>query len=182
MQLTNLETAGLRLAIAKDDNAVRQSIETFRSDNDQDNLMDNLRSIARATIAETMSENQFDYTEEVPDAEEVEESPETIELLHRPSTIESHLKNGEYERKHDSAKNTQSAVTVEDVNDNDDDDDDEEDDDDDNDDEDEDDEDYDGDDNEDEGPGRSVMVSFIAYVAQLRNAHPQWSYVLAHYF
>jgi hypothetical protein len=43
MHLTHLETAALRLAIARDDAAVKQAIESFRSTLNENVLMSTLR-------------------------------------------------------------------------------------------------------------------------------------------
>jgi Xaa-Pro aminopeptidase len=43
MHLTHLETAALRLAIARDDQAVKDAIEAFRSSLNERALMDALR-------------------------------------------------------------------------------------------------------------------------------------------
>lgn len=47
MQLTHLETAALRLAIARDDAAVKNAIEAFRASLDESALMDALRYVWR---------------------------------------------------------------------------------------------------------------------------------------
>ena len=58
MQLSHLETAALRLAIARNDASVREAIEAFRLDRNESSLMVALRSIAQETIRNTLSEQE----------------------------------------------------------------------------------------------------------------------------
>ena len=60
MNLSHLETAALRLAIARDDPTIRQALETFRVNRSEVILMDTLRNVARNTINETLSEAGYD--------------------------------------------------------------------------------------------------------------------------
>lgn len=55
MQLTDLETAALRLAIAENDPAIRTAIDNFRSDLDEENLMNAMKGAARSVITRTLS-------------------------------------------------------------------------------------------------------------------------------
>lgn len=55
MKLSDLETAALRLAIAENDPAIRNAIERFRDDLDENNLMNSMRLAARAVIQRTLS-------------------------------------------------------------------------------------------------------------------------------
>lgn len=55
MQLTDLETAALRLAIAENDPAIRTAIDSFRNDLDEENLMTAMRGAARSVITRTLS-------------------------------------------------------------------------------------------------------------------------------
>jgi hypothetical protein len=57
-KLSHLETAALRLAIARDDQGVRDAIEAFRATLNEDRLMAALLNIARRTIQDTMNEQQ----------------------------------------------------------------------------------------------------------------------------
>lgn len=52
MQLSEIETAALRLAIARDDDDIRAALEVFRLENDADDLMDTLRRIAQRVMRE----------------------------------------------------------------------------------------------------------------------------------
>lgn len=60
MNLSHLETAALRLAIARDDAGIRESLEVFRVDRNESNLMDTLRNIAKKTIEETLRGAGYD--------------------------------------------------------------------------------------------------------------------------
>jgi len=57
MNLTHLETAALRLSIARNDTSIRAALELFRQELDEDELVDTLRRIARKTIEDTMKES-----------------------------------------------------------------------------------------------------------------------------
>jgi hypothetical protein len=63
MNLSHLETAALRLAIARDDPGIRSALEAFRLDRNEAILMDTLRQVARRTISETLSEAGYDGVE-----------------------------------------------------------------------------------------------------------------------
>jgi hypothetical protein len=52
MQLSEIETAALRLAIARDDEDIRAALEVFRLENDAEDLMDTLRRIAQRVMRE----------------------------------------------------------------------------------------------------------------------------------
>ena len=54
IKLTHLETAALRLAIARGDPAIKTSLEKFRLDLNETNLTVSLRNIARATMVATL--------------------------------------------------------------------------------------------------------------------------------
>lgn len=60
MQLNHLETAALRLAIARDDGAIRSCLEDFRKHRSEAALMQNLRAIAQRTIESTLHEAGYD--------------------------------------------------------------------------------------------------------------------------
>jgi ABC-type Zn2+ transport system substrate-binding protein/surface adhesin len=64
MSLSHLETAALRLAIARDDPTIRFALETFRLNRDEVILMDTLRDVARQTINETLNEAGYEGLEE----------------------------------------------------------------------------------------------------------------------
>ena len=58
MELTQMETAALRLAIARNDQAIRDSLEAFRSSLDDRTLVSSLKSIARRVIVEMLQETE----------------------------------------------------------------------------------------------------------------------------
>lgn len=68
MSLSHLETAALRLAIARDDPTIRFALETFRLNRDEVILMDTLRDVARQTINETLNEAGYEGIEEDDDS------------------------------------------------------------------------------------------------------------------
>jgi hypothetical protein len=83
MQLTDLETAALRLAIAENDPAIRDAIDRFRVDLDEDNLMNAMKNAARTVIHRTLSSRMGKAFEQGGDAnqdeeEEDEESPREV--------------------------------------------------------------------------------------------------------
>lgn len=63
MKLNHLETAALRLAIARDDKNIRLCLEDFRKDRSQSKLMEGLHAIARETIDTTLLEAGYDGLE-----------------------------------------------------------------------------------------------------------------------
>lgn len=63
MNLSHLETAALRLAIARDDPSIRAALENFRSSRNTEALKRALRDVAKNTIAETLSEAGYDGVE-----------------------------------------------------------------------------------------------------------------------
>lgn len=73
MNLSHLETAALRLAIARDDPAIRQALDEFRNDLSESNLMDTLREVAKKTIDETLNEAGYDGVLEEDEEEEGED-------------------------------------------------------------------------------------------------------------
>lgn len=75
MQLSDIETAALRLAIAKDDESVRRAIDTYRVTSNDAALKQALLHAARETIRNTL-ENDVDDDEEDGDEEEEEEDEE----------------------------------------------------------------------------------------------------------
>ena len=93
MNLSHLETAALRLAIARDDSTIRRALDVFRVDLNEQNLINTLRIVSRQTIAQTMQENGFDdgnddgdenseeseEQEEEKDEEEVDEDDDDYE-------------------------------------------------------------------------------------------------------
>lgn len=64
MKLNHLETAALRLAIARDDKNIRLCLESFRQDRSESKLMDGLHKIARSTIDTTLHDAGYDGLEE----------------------------------------------------------------------------------------------------------------------
>ena len=56
MSLNQIETAALRLCVARNDIHVRAALEVFRLENDADDLKDTLRRIARRMIEQTTSQ------------------------------------------------------------------------------------------------------------------------------
>mmetsp|Transcript_13985 Transcript_13985/g.23160 ORF Transcript_13985/g.23160 Transcript_13985/m.23160 type:complete len:1107 (-) Transcript_13985:207-3527(-) len=87
MNLSHLETAALRLAIARDDFAIRSALEMFRVSRDEAELIETLRNVAKKTIDTTLTEAGYDGiqeddvedTEEADDDEEEEEEDEDEE-------------------------------------------------------------------------------------------------------
>jgi hypothetical protein len=67
MNLSHLETAALRLSIARDDPSIRQSLEVFRKDRSEENLMQTLRAVAQRTIQDTLTEAGYDGVTTVDD-------------------------------------------------------------------------------------------------------------------
>lgn len=55
MKLSDLETAALRLAIAENDPSIRNAIDRFRLDLDEDHLMHAMKDAARSVIQRTLS-------------------------------------------------------------------------------------------------------------------------------
>lgn len=78
MQLSDIETAALRLAIAKDDESVRRAIDTYRVTSNDAALKQSLLHAARETIRTTL-ENDVDNDEEDGDEEGDEEEEEEEE-------------------------------------------------------------------------------------------------------
>ena len=64
MNLSHLETAALRLAIARDDFAIRSALEMFRISRDEAELIDTLRNVAKKTIDTTLTEAGYDGIQE----------------------------------------------------------------------------------------------------------------------
>lgn len=64
MKLNHLETAALRLAIARDDQSIRTCLEDFRKDRSESRLMQGLHTIARETISNTLQEAGYDGLED----------------------------------------------------------------------------------------------------------------------
>ncbi len=60
MKLNHLETAALRLAIARDDVGIRTSLEDFRRTRSEAQLMESLHAIAQRTIQSTLNEAGYD--------------------------------------------------------------------------------------------------------------------------
>lgn len=60
MNLSEIETAALRLAIARDDDDIRAALEVFRLENDTEDLMDTLRRIAARVVRELGSASTAD--------------------------------------------------------------------------------------------------------------------------
>lgn len=63
MNLSHLETAALRLAIARDDPSIRAALEGFRASRNTESLKAALRDVAKSTISETLSEAGYDGVE-----------------------------------------------------------------------------------------------------------------------
>ena len=60
MNLSHLETSALRLAIARDDFAIRSALEMFRVSRDEAQLISTLREVAKKTIDTTLTEAGYD--------------------------------------------------------------------------------------------------------------------------
>eukprot|EP01036_Dinobryon_divergens_P009492 gene9492-12687_t len=76
MNLSHLETAALRLAIARDDSSIRGALEVFRESTNEDELIETLRTIARRTIEDTMMEAQDDNQDDDEESEDEDEENE----------------------------------------------------------------------------------------------------------
>ena len=63
VNLSHLETAALRLAIARDDPSIRAALEGFRASRNTESLKAALRDVAKSTISETLSEAGYDGVE-----------------------------------------------------------------------------------------------------------------------
>lgn len=63
MNLSHLETSALRLAISRNDPAIRVAIDSFRDTLDEDSLKSALRSIARNTIPFAVDGQEKDISE-----------------------------------------------------------------------------------------------------------------------
>ena len=61
MSLSHVETAALRLAIARDEPALKASLAAFRENLDEPALKAALAAISRSTIDQTISESGYDY-------------------------------------------------------------------------------------------------------------------------
>ena len=64
MKLNHLETAALRLAIARDDDNIKSCLHQFRKDRSEEKLKDGLHAIARETIDTTLQEAGYDGLED----------------------------------------------------------------------------------------------------------------------
>ena len=78
MQLSDIETAALRLAIAKDDESVRRAIDNYRVTSNDTALKQALLHVARETIRTTL-ENDVEDDEEDDDEEEEDEEEDDEE-------------------------------------------------------------------------------------------------------
>lgn len=58
MSLSSVETAALRLAIARGDSEIRSALEDFKNTQNEEVLVDTLRKIARGVIVQTMSDQE----------------------------------------------------------------------------------------------------------------------------
>ena len=75
MKLSHLETAALRLAIARDDGAIKAALELFKSNLDKNALTNNLRNVARHTVETTLDEQGYEIVaDENADENEAEDS------------------------------------------------------------------------------------------------------------
>ena len=64
MKLSHLETAALRLAIARNEGSIRSALESFRNSSDEGVLVGNLKQIALNMIKETMRDAGVDPEED----------------------------------------------------------------------------------------------------------------------
>jgi hypothetical protein len=146
MSLSHLETAALRLAIARDDPTIRSALETFRTNRSEGILMETLREVARQTINATLNEAGYDGVEDDGSGNDLDDDDDE-------------------NNQNDDVDNDEEEVNDNNSEDNEEEDDEEEDDDDDDDDEDDDDEDDDDDDgdlDEAQQAENNVMVSKAA--------------------
>jgi hypothetical protein len=100
MSLSHLETAALRLAIARDDPTIRFALETFRLNRNEEILMDTLRDVARQTINETLNEAGYDGLEE-----EEENSPNPTDEMNQGYEDEENEDNNDDEEENDDEEN-----------------------------------------------------------------------------
>jgi hypothetical protein len=63
MELNQLETAALRLALARNDPAIQQCLEKFRTTLNEDELTRNLREAARITIQSTLDAEGYEIVD-----------------------------------------------------------------------------------------------------------------------
>ena len=131
MNLSELDTAALRLAISRNDVGIRDALESFRIKQDKTRLIEKLRSVAKKTLDSTLNEAGYELDEEDEDDEDDDVDNEYLRKLEKEASARMEALNEE------------------------DDDDDVDDDDDDDDDEDDDDDDEDDDDND----GRRTQIS-----------------------
>lgn len=76
MDLTDIETAALRLAIAKDDPSVRRAIDLYRVTQSESALKQALLNVARETIRSTLESNDEEDDEEDEEDEDEEDDNE----------------------------------------------------------------------------------------------------------
>lgn len=80
MRLSDLETAALRLAIAENDPSIRVAIDQFRSDLDEDNLMNAMKDAARGVIQRTLTSRMGQaFSRGVTTADQIEEQESPID-------------------------------------------------------------------------------------------------------
>jgi hypothetical protein len=70
MELSDLETAALRLAIAENDPLVRLGIDRFRTDMNEQRLMDTMRTAARGVITRTLTSRMLSSRHDEDDDDE----------------------------------------------------------------------------------------------------------------
>jgi hypothetical protein len=64
MDLSHLETAALRLAIARNDDSIRNAIEQFRSDMNENRLKTTLKEVALSVIKDTLNDVDDDVDDD----------------------------------------------------------------------------------------------------------------------
>ena len=64
MDLSHLETAALRLAIARNDDSIRNAIEQFRSDTNENRLKTTLKEVALSVIKDTLNDVDDDVDDD----------------------------------------------------------------------------------------------------------------------
>ena len=79
MNLSQLETAALRLAISREDSDIRAALEAFKKDRDESALVKKLRETAKKMITSTLDEAGYQLAEDDDDEEEAEEVEEVLD-------------------------------------------------------------------------------------------------------
>jgi hypothetical protein len=100
MHLDRLESSALRLAIARSDDSIKQALERYRNNQNDQELRTSLHEIAKATIAQTQAEEDNfrndDDGREDEEAEEILEDDDEDDEETTPKQAESSPRSGVY--------------------------------------------------------------------------------------